>query len=105
VATKLGIYTERVIEAGWLLAIIVTPLFFNVYSIGRLDRAACLVESWLPLCHAARSVSSPRGRRAARGDGDGRIPIASGRNRVLRLDEDHGVLCPAHGLHPGHAGI
>lgn len=31
-ATKLSIYAERVIEAGWLLAIIVTPLFFDVRS-------------------------------------------------------------------------
>jgi tetratricopeptide (TPR) repeat protein len=30
--TKLSIFCDKVIEAGWLAAIIVTPLFFNVYS-------------------------------------------------------------------------
>ncbi len=30
--TKLSVYCDRVIEAGWLAAIIVAPLFFNVYS-------------------------------------------------------------------------
>ncbi|HID62799.1 MAG TPA: hypothetical protein EYP49_08705, partial [Anaerolineae bacterium] len=30
--TKLSVFCDRVIEAGWLTAIIVVPLFFNVYS-------------------------------------------------------------------------
>ncbi|TKJ30423.1 MAG: hypothetical protein CEE40_05115 [Chloroflexi bacterium B3_Chlor] len=30
--TKLGLFCERVIEAGWLAAVVVVPLFFNVYS-------------------------------------------------------------------------
>ncbi len=30
--TRLGVFCERVIEAGWLAAAIVVPLFFNVYS-------------------------------------------------------------------------
>ncbi len=30
--TKLGMFCERLIEAGWLAAVIVVPLFFNVYS-------------------------------------------------------------------------
>jgi len=30
--TKLGIFCDKVIEAGWLAAVIVVPLFFNVYS-------------------------------------------------------------------------
>ncbi len=30
--TKLSIFCDKVIEAGWLAAAIVTPLFFNVYS-------------------------------------------------------------------------
>ena len=32
VETKLGIFCDKVIEAGWLAAVIVVPLFFNVYS-------------------------------------------------------------------------
>jgi len=30
--TKLGLFCEGIIEAGWLAAVIVTPLFFNFYS-------------------------------------------------------------------------
>ncbi len=30
--TKLSVLCEKLIEAGWLAAVIVTPLFFNVYS-------------------------------------------------------------------------
>ncbi len=30
--TKVSTFCDRVIEAGWLLALIVVPLFFNVYS-------------------------------------------------------------------------
>ena len=30
--TKLSVFCDKVLEAGWLLALIVTPLFFNVYS-------------------------------------------------------------------------
>src|SRR3990172_6793493 len=29
---RLSRYCDRVIDAGWLLALILTPLFFNVYS-------------------------------------------------------------------------
>ncbi|NLE44808.1 MAG: hypothetical protein GX620_08820, partial [Chloroflexi bacterium] len=31
-STKLSAFCDKVIEIGWLLAVIVTPLFFNVYS-------------------------------------------------------------------------
>jgi tetratricopeptide (TPR) repeat protein len=30
--TKVGAFCERVIEAGWLAAVVVVPIFFNVYS-------------------------------------------------------------------------
>ena len=30
--TRLSVLCDKVLEAGWLLALIVTPLFFNVYS-------------------------------------------------------------------------
>ena len=30
--TRISIFCDYILEAGWLLAIIVTPLFFNVYS-------------------------------------------------------------------------
>ena len=31
-STKLGLFCDKVLEIGWLLAVIITPLFFNVYS-------------------------------------------------------------------------
>ncbi len=31
-STKLSAFCDRVIEVGWLAAVIVTPLFFNTYS-------------------------------------------------------------------------
>ena len=30
--SKLSTYCDRVIEAGWLAALVIVPLFFNVYS-------------------------------------------------------------------------
>ncbi|MBC7237643.1 MAG: O-antigen ligase family protein, partial [Chloroflexi bacterium] len=30
--TKIGLFCEQIIEVGWLLALIIAPLFFNVYS-------------------------------------------------------------------------
>jgi tetratricopeptide (TPR) repeat protein len=30
--SKLSVFCDRVLEMGWLLAVIITPLFFNVYS-------------------------------------------------------------------------
>ena len=30
--TKLGLFCDKVMEAGWLMAVILVPLFFNVYS-------------------------------------------------------------------------
>ena len=31
-SSKLSVFCDRIIEAGWLVAVIVAPLFFNVYS-------------------------------------------------------------------------
>ncbi len=31
-STKLSLFCDKVLEIGWLLAVIITPLFFNVYS-------------------------------------------------------------------------
>jgi tetratricopeptide (TPR) repeat protein len=30
--TKLGLFCDKVLEAGWLMAVVLVPLFFNVYS-------------------------------------------------------------------------
>jgi cyclophilin family peptidyl-prolyl cis-trans isomerase/tetratricopeptide (TPR) repeat protein len=32
VRTKLGVFCDKVVEAGWLAAVVVVPLFFNVHS-------------------------------------------------------------------------
>ena len=29
-STKLGVFCDKVLETGWLLAVIITPLLFNV---------------------------------------------------------------------------
>jgi tetratricopeptide (TPR) repeat protein/MFS family permease len=31
-STKLGVFCDKVLEIGWLLAVIITPLFFNIWS-------------------------------------------------------------------------
>jgi len=31
-STKLGVFCDKILETGWLLAVIITPLLFNVYS-------------------------------------------------------------------------
>lgn len=31
-STKLSAYCSRVIEAGWIAAVVLVPLYFNVYS-------------------------------------------------------------------------
>lgn len=31
-STKLSLFCDKILEIGWLLAVIITPLFFNVYS-------------------------------------------------------------------------
>ena len=30
--SRLSLFCDRALEAGWLLGVIITPLFFNVYS-------------------------------------------------------------------------
>ena len=30
--TKLSIFCDKVIEAGWLAALVIVPLFFNIHS-------------------------------------------------------------------------
>jgi len=30
--SKLGVFCDKLIEAGWLAALVVAPLFFNVWS-------------------------------------------------------------------------
>ena len=66
--TKLGLFCDKVIEAGWLLAAIIAPLYFNVISsrIFEPDKitlvryiALLMILAWLVrLLDASRAVSS-----------------------------------------------
>ena len=31
-STRLSVFCDKALETGWLLAVVITPLFFNVYS-------------------------------------------------------------------------
>ena len=66
-----AVFCESLIECGWLLAIITTPLYFNIYSfrVFEPDKTALLrsiallvVAAWLIewLCVARRGVGNPR---------------------------------------------
>lgn len=73
--TRLSAFCEAVIEAGWLLAVLVVPLFFNVYSqrvfepdkIGLIRSIATIMAAvwviWL-----IERLSAPRSREAPRGN-------------------------------------
>lgn len=70
-SSKLGRYCDHFIEAGWLLAVIIAPLFFNVYSsrsiepdkialvraLAALMAAAWLIQ-WIDRRRAASSTSA-----------------------------------------------
>jgi tetratricopeptide (TPR) repeat protein len=72
--TKLSVFCDKVLEAGWLLAVILAPLFFNVYSsrVFEPDKlslvrsiALIMVSAWLIKVidgGAWGNPSSPRGR-------------------------------------------
>ena len=44
--TKLGIFCDKLVEAGWLAAVIIVPLYFNIYleSVFEMGKA-CLLRS------------------------------------------------------------
>jgi uncharacterized membrane protein len=82
--TKLGLFCERIIEAGWLGAAVVVPLFFNVYSsrVFEPDKlsllrsiALLMIAAW-----AVKSVEQWRGR-----EPDSPRARASGASGFLRL--------------------
>jgi len=53
-STKLGLFCEKLIEAGWLMAAILAPLYFNVYSnrVFEPDKLS-LIRSIAVICAAA----------------------------------------------------
>jgi hypothetical protein len=64
---RLARYCEGVMEAGWLVAVIITPLFFNVYSsrVFEPDKAALLrllalvmLAAWVVKSVSERAVGS-----------------------------------------------
>lgn len=81
--TKLGAFCDRIIEAGWLMAAILTPLYFNVYTnrVFEPDKIS-LVRSIALLMAAAwlvKTVDAAMGRQPARpaGDGANQSPLQS----------------------------
>ncbi len=71
-SSKLGKFCDSLIEAGWLLAAIVAPLFFNVYSSRNIEpdkiavlraivavMAAAWLIQWIDQRAAARSTATP----------------------------------------------
>ena len=71
--SKLSVFCEKLIEACWLAAIILAPLFFNVYSsrVFEPDKislvrslALVMLAAWLTLrAEAVRSESAAHSRR------------------------------------------
>ncbi len=65
--TKLSVFCDRVIEAGWLAAVIVVPLFFNIYSsrVFEPDKLSLLRSIALVMIAAwvVRSIEGRLGRR------------------------------------------
>ncbi|HOG46986.1 MAG TPA: O-antigen ligase family protein, partial [Anaerolineae bacterium] len=80
-ATRLARYADRVIEAGWLAAAALTPLFFNVYSSRVFEPDKITLLRSIALLMAAawllRTLEAPRAAAA------GPAPTAAGRWREL----------------------
>ena len=87
--TRLSVFCDKVIEAGWLAALVVVPLFFNIYSqrVFEPDKLSLLrsialvmgvawivrlVEDW-----RSRVPSIPPGREGAAGSGADPLPDGS----------------------------
>ena len=64
--TRLGVFCDRLIEAGWLAAVIVAPLVFNVYSESVYEvNKVCILRSIalvMSLAWAVRTVEEQRGK-------------------------------------------
>jgi len=77
--TRVGAWCERIIEAGWLVALIVVPLFFNLYSsrVFEPDKLALLrtiatvmAATWLiKVIDEGRVAAETQGERLSRGLG------------------------------------
>lgn len=76
--TKFSVFCDRVIEAGWLAAVIIVPLFFNIYSqrVFEPDKlsllrsiALVMVVAWLLRLVEDRRTSQSKGTGAAPAQG------------------------------------
>jgi MFS family permease len=86
-ASRATLVAEGVIEAGWLVALVVVPLFFNVYSVRSFepDKVAVfrsivfvMISAWLlKLLTGGRAFGPSNG--SSDGDGDGATSGTSGR--------------------------
>jgi len=63
--TKISVFCEQVIEVGWLFALIITPLFFNIFSsrVFEPDKLALLrtIASVLAVAWVIKSIETFRG--------------------------------------------
>jgi cyclophilin family peptidyl-prolyl cis-trans isomerase/tetratricopeptide (TPR) repeat protein len=77
--TRLSIFCDKVIEAGWLVAIVVVPLFFNIYSqrVFEPDKLS-LLRSLALVMSAAWLVRVVEDWRSGAGATDGRTAEAPG---------------------------
>ena len=66
--TRLSIFCDKMIEAGWLAAVIIVPLFFNIYS-QRVFEPDKLIPPALHRPGHERRLGHPRGRGLARQPG------------------------------------
>jgi tetratricopeptide (TPR) repeat protein len=75
--TRLSLYCDKLLEAGWLAALVVAPLFFNVYSsrVFEPDKATLVRSIALVMAGAWLVKSLESGWRAASGETRPRAPL------------------------------
>jgi len=83
--TKLSIFLDKVIEAGWLAAIVVVPLFFNIHSnrVFEPDKIS-LVRSLALVMAAAWLVRAIEDWRVGRTDAPGEPVAPSFKDRLIK---------------------
>jgi cyclophilin family peptidyl-prolyl cis-trans isomerase/tetratricopeptide (TPR) repeat protein len=83
--TKLSVYLDKVIEAGWLAAIVVVPLFFNIHSnrVFEPDKIS-LMRSIALVMAAAWLIRAIEDWRVRRTDAREELPAPSFKDRLIK---------------------
>ncbi len=80
-SSRLSALCDKIIEAGWLAAVVLVPLFFNIYSsrVFEPDKitllrsiALIMVAAWIVRTIEERAASAPSGNSTSSGDDGGR---------------------------------